>query len=69
MVIIMSDSDWAFKGGNRNENKQIQIILIDNNAVVEPVKLNDHHALGIIDIFAKNLKSVKAFYQRNFREY
>jgi hypothetical protein len=26
--------------------------------VLEPVKLNDHHALGVIDIFAKNLKRV-----------
>jgi hypothetical protein len=33
-------------------------ILSDNNAVLEPVKLNDHHALGIIDIPAKNLNRV-----------
>jgi hypothetical protein len=32
--------------------------LSNNNAVLEPVKLNDHHALGVIDIFAKNLKRV-----------
>jgi hypothetical protein len=25
---------------------------------IKPVKLNDHHALGVIDIFAKNLKRV-----------
>jgi hypothetical protein len=31
--------------------------LSDNNAVLEPVKLN-HHALGVIDVFAKNLKRV-----------
>ena len=32
--------------------------MSDNNAVLEPVKLNDHSALGIIDVFAKNLKRV-----------
>jgi hypothetical protein len=30
--------------------------LSDNNAALEPVKLNDHNALGIFDVFAKNLK-------------
>ncbi len=33
-------------------------ILSDNSAVLEPVILNNHHALGIIDNFAKNLKRV-----------
>ncbi len=32
--------------------------MSNNNAVLEPVKLNHHHALGVIDIFAKNLKLV-----------
>jgi hypothetical protein len=32
--------------------------LSNNNAVIGPVKLNDHHTLGVIDIFAKNLKRV-----------
>jgi hypothetical protein len=32
--------------------------LSNNNAVLEQVKLNDHHALGVIDIFAKNIKRV-----------
>ena len=32
--------------------------MSDNNAVLEPVKLNDHRALGVIDVFAKNLKRV-----------
>ena len=58
LVIIMSDSDSAFKGDNRSEDQNFQKILSDNNAVLEPVKLNDHHALGIIDNFAKNLKRV-----------
>ena len=32
--------------------------MSDNNAVLEPVKLNDHEALGIIDSFAKVLKRI-----------
>jgi hypothetical protein len=58
LVIIMSDSDSAFKGNDRDEDQNFQKILSDNNAVLEHVKLNDHHALGVIDIFAKNLKRV-----------
>jgi hypothetical protein len=58
LVIIMSDSDSAFKGDNRNEEQNFQKVLSDNNAVLEPVKLNDHRALGVIDVFAKNLKRV-----------
>ena len=54
----MRDSDSAFKGDNRNEDQSFQKILSDSNAVIEPVKLNDPHALGIIDVFAKNLKRV-----------
>jgi len=58
LVIIMSDSDSAFKGDDRDEDQNFQKILSDNNAVLEYVKLNDHHALGVIDVFAKNLKRV-----------
>ena len=58
LVIIMSDSDSAFKGANRSDEQNFQKILSNNNAVLEPVKLNDHHALGVIDVFAKNLKRV-----------
>ncbi len=54
----MSDSDSAFKGDRRDEEQNFQKVLSDNNAVLEPVKLNDHSALGIIDVFAKNLKRV-----------
>jgi hypothetical protein len=32
--------------------------LSNNNAVLEPVKLNDHHALGVVDIFAKKINRV-----------
>ena len=59
----MSDSDAAFKGSNRDEDQNFQKILSNNNAVLEPVTLNDHHALDIIDNFAKTLKRI---YQRNF---
>ena len=55
-VIIMSDSDSAFKGDDRGEEQNFQKELSENNAVLEHVKLNDHHALGVIDAFAKHLK-------------
>jgi hypothetical protein len=44
----MSDSDAAFRGDNRDEDRNLQKILSNNNAVLEPVKLNDHHALGVL---------------------
>ncbi len=52
----MSDSDSAFRGDSSDEDLNFQKILSNNN--VEPVKLNDHHALGVNDIFAKNLERV-----------
>ncbi len=60
LVIIMSDSDSAFKDDNRSEDQNFQKILRDSNAVLEPVKLNDQHALrlGVIDVFAKTLNRV-----------
>ena len=58
LCIIMSDSDSAFKGSGRDYDQNFQKVLSDNNAVLEPVKLNDHHALGIIDVFAKILKRI-----------
>ncbi len=54
----MSDSDGAFKGEDRNDDQNFQKVLNENNAVLEPIKLNDHSALGIIDVFAKNLKRI-----------
>jgi hypothetical protein len=53
LVIIMSDSDSAFKGDDRDEEQNFQKVLSENNAVLENVKLNDRHALGVIDAFAK----------------
>jgi hypothetical protein len=54
----MTDSDSAFRSDNRDEDQNFQNILSNNNRVLEPVKLNDHHALGVIDIFVKNFKRV-----------
>ncbi len=54
----MSDSDSAFKGGDRDEDQNFHKIMSDNNSVLEHVKLNDHHALRVIDVFAKNFKRV-----------
>jgi hypothetical protein len=65
LVIIMSDSDSAFKGDDRSEEQNFQKVLSENNAVLENVKLNDHHALGVIDAFAKQLKRIlsKEFFE------
>ncbi len=49
LVMIMSDSDAAFKGNDRDEDQIFHKILSNNNAVLEPVKINYHHALGVID--------------------
>jgi hypothetical protein len=43
---------------NRNEEQNFQNVLSNNNAVLEPVTLNDHHALGVIDSIAKILKRI-----------
>ncbi len=58
LVLIMSDSDAAFRGDNRDEDLNFQKILSNHNAVLEPFILNNHHALGVIDIYTKNLKCV-----------
>jgi hypothetical protein len=50
LVIIMSDSDSAFIGNDRDEDQNFQKILSNNNAVLEPFILNNHHTLEIIDI-------------------
>jgi hypothetical protein len=57
-IVIMSDSDSAFKGENRNEEENFQKVLENNNTVLDRIKLNDHNALGIIDNFAKHLKRI-----------
>jgi hypothetical protein len=57
--IIISDLDSAFSGSGRDYDQNLQKVSSDNNAVLELVKLNDHHALeSIIDAFAKVLKRI-----------
>ncbi len=58
LVIIISDSDSSFWGDNRDKDHFFQKMLSNNNAVLEPVKLNYHHASGVIDIFAKSFNRV-----------
>ena len=40
------------------EEQNFQKELSKNNTILEHVKLNDHHALGVIDAFAKQLKRI-----------
>jgi hypothetical protein len=40
LVFIMSDSDSAFGGNNRDDDQNFQNKLSNNNAVLEPVKMN-----------------------------
>jgi hypothetical protein len=54
----MSDSDSAFKGDDRGEEQNFQKALSENIAVLERFTLNDHHALGVIDAFAKQIKRI-----------
>ncbi len=58
LVIIMSDSDSALQGDDRGEEQNFQKVLSENNTVLEHVKLNDHHTLGVIDAFAKQSKRI-----------
>ena len=39
LVIIMSDSDSAFKGNDRDEDQNFQKILSDNNAVLNIIMI------------------------------
>jgi hypothetical protein len=39
LVIIMSDSDSAFKGDDRDEEQNFQKVLSNNNAVLEHVNI------------------------------
>jgi hypothetical protein len=46
----MSDNDSTFT------NSQFKEILDKHDIILQPNKLNDHHALGLIDIIARTLK-------------
>ena len=48
--IIMSDNDSAFL------SEPFENLLTAHNIILDPNALNDHHALGIIDNFAKRIK-------------
>jgi hypothetical protein len=48
---LISDSDKAFLG------KDFQTLLKERNITLEPVIVDDHRALGVIDRFARTLKT------------
>ena len=50
--VILSDSDSSFTGG------EFQKILLKHNIIHNKVVINDHHTLGIIDRFARTLKTI-----------
>ena len=57
--VIISDSDSAFLGGkDQGEARDFQQVMDKNNAIHDTVKIGDHSALGIIDRFARTLKTV-----------
>jgi Integrase core domain len=60
-TILMSDNDSTFI------NSQFQQILNNNNIIHQPNKINDHHALGLVDSFARTLKKTltRLFLQHN----
>ena len=49
-TILMSDNDSTFT------NSQFREILDKHDIMFQPNKSNDHHALGLIDSFARTLK-------------
>lgn len=59
--VIRSDSDSAFLGGvNQGDERDFQQVMDKNDAIHETVKIGGHSALGIIDGFARTLKTVFA---------
>jgi hypothetical protein len=60
-TILMSDNDSTFI------NDKFQQILNNNDIIHRPNILNDHHALGLIDSFARTLKITftRIFLQNN----
>ena len=59
--ILMSDNDPTFT------NESFQIILRENKIIHQPNIIDDHHALGLIDRFARTLKTIftRSFVQTN----
>ena len=57
--VIVSDSDSVFLGGkDQGEARDFQQVMDKNDAIHDTVKIGDHSALGIIDRFARTLKTV-----------
>jgi hypothetical protein len=54
--VIMSDNDRAFEG------KEFQDVLNKHNIILDENVIADHHALGIIDRFARTLKTIISHY-------
>jgi hypothetical protein len=59
--ILMSDNDPTFT------NESFQVILRENKIIHQPNIIDDHHALGLIDRFARTLKTIftRSFVQTN----
>lgn len=59
--ILMSDNDATFT------NESFQAILRENKIIHQPNIIDDHHALGLIDRFARTLKTIftRSFVQTN----
>ena len=51
-TILMSDNDSTFI------NKSFQEILEKNKIIHQPNIIDDHHALGLIDRFARTIKTI-----------
>ena len=57
--VIVSDSDSAFLGRkDQGEARDFQQVMDKNNAIHDTVKIGDLSALGLIDRFARTLKTV-----------
>ena len=51
-IILMSDNDATFI------SESFQVILRENNIIHQPNIIDDHHALGLIDRFARTIKTI-----------
>ena len=55
----MRDSDSSVLGGqDKGDEKDFNKVMDDNDSILEPVKNQDHHTLGIVDRFARILKTI-----------
>ena len=57
--MFISNSDSSFSVGvNQGDEKDFNKVMDDNDRILEPVKNQDHHALGIIHRFARTIKTI-----------